>query len=63
MVTSVNCAETTEPIETLFGARELVEQRISWGPGPDPVTGRGTLGGYTWACPDLPADGILNLIH
>jgi len=22
MVTSVNCAETTEPIETLFGARE-----------------------------------------
>ena len=31
--------------------------------GPDISTGKGTFGGNTWACPDLPTVDILNVIH
>jgi len=59
----VSCAKTAELIEIPFGvwiyggAWVPKEPCIRWGPGSP--HGKGHFGGYTRACPDLPAVSIL----
>jgi len=58
------CKSDTESTEMPFGAWTRVSPRNRvLGGGTDLLMGRGTFGGDTWACPDLPAVNILNTVH